>query len=173
MPYKSKAVANYILEKLAGITPLKLQKLLYFAHGWHLAILDGPLVEDMFRAWDYGPVLEPIYFEFREFGNKPIKKRATTWVETDGKFEAVPHSHMTTHSKTVIDRVLGLYGKCNDIELSMMAHLKGSPWDITRKALESGIRSGDISNSIIKDYFKSFAINNKKPPENGGRGMAA
>ena len=40
MGYSAKAVANYFLSKYGrkkGITPLKIQKLVYIAHGWHMA----------------------------------------------------------------------------------------------------------------------------------------
>ncbi len=61
MGYSAQAVANCFLD-LANkenkeITPLKIQKLVYIAHGWFLAVTDKPLVDDEFvEAWQYGPV---------------------------------------------------------------------------------------------------------------------
>ena len=51
------AVAEYILEREGAISTMKLQKLLYFAQGWSLAITNEPLFEDDFEAWSSGPVL--------------------------------------------------------------------------------------------------------------------
>ena len=58
-PYSAKAVANYFLarakESGETLSPMKLQKLIYFAHGWHLAVFDAPLLDEEVQAWDYGP----------------------------------------------------------------------------------------------------------------------
>ena len=46
--YSAKEIANYFLELSAkkDISPLKIQKLVYIAHGWHLALYGEPLVQD-------------------------------------------------------------------------------------------------------------------------------
>ena len=56
-----KAVANKFLELgerdgVSDITPMKLLKLVYIAHGWHLALSEGkkPLVNEASEAWKYG-----------------------------------------------------------------------------------------------------------------------
>ena len=75
---KTIELANFILSldqsEEADITPMKLQKLLYFAHGYHLAVFGNPLIigED-FEAWKDGPVVKGIYESFSSFGNKHIK----------------------------------------------------------------------------------------------------
>src|SRR5690348_2726800 len=94
MPYDPRAVANYFLDLASvdgeSISPLKLQKLLYFGHGWHLAITGEPLLSERIRAWKYGPVVESIYYQFRRFGNRPITTRAGE-LDTgpDGWFEVM------------------------------------------------------------------------------------
>ena len=82
MEYSAKAIANYFLELAAKhgekVTPLKIQKLVYIAHGWHLALYEKPLVYDEFaEAWEYGPVFPSIYHEFKHFGGAPIAEPAT------------------------------------------------------------------------------------------------
>jgi uncharacterized phage-associated protein len=46
-----------------GVSNLEINKILYFAHMLFLGRhgLDSPLVEEMFQAWDYGPVLPSVY----------------------------------------------------------------------------------------------------------------
>ena len=72
-PYRSIAVAaNWFIQSLPSLTPLKLQKLIYYAHGWHLAIRNAPLIDEVIEAWEYGPVVPNVYHEFKKFGNRPI-----------------------------------------------------------------------------------------------------
>ncbi len=56
-PVSAKLVANYFLKKAAaeGVTldPMKLQKLVYIAHGWHLGLLGAPLLRSPIEAWTY------------------------------------------------------------------------------------------------------------------------
>ena len=79
MAYKGKSIANAFISLAGsdGIDPLKLQKLLYYANGHYLAEHDGtPLINEYFEAWDYGPVIPTVYYEFREYGNNPIRRFA-------------------------------------------------------------------------------------------------
>jgi len=75
--YRSMAVANWFIDHVRNLTPLKLQKLIYYAHGWHLALRDQPLIDELIEAWEYGPVVPNVYHEFKEFGNQPITRRGT------------------------------------------------------------------------------------------------
>jgi uncharacterized phage-associated protein len=53
-------VAWYFVQKSEGrknMTQLKLQKLCYYAQGFHLALFDEPLFQEDIEAWDYGPVV--------------------------------------------------------------------------------------------------------------------
>lgn len=54
--------AAYILQRFDdGISTMKLQKLLYLAQGWSLAITGRPLFDGGFEAWSSGPVNREIY----------------------------------------------------------------------------------------------------------------
>lgn len=55
-------VAKYFLaqqDETAGdlISNLKLQKLIYYAQGFHLAISDRPLFPEPIKAWIHGPAV--------------------------------------------------------------------------------------------------------------------
>ena len=58
------------------ITPLSLQKLLYFAHGMYLIQTKSPLMSGYFEAWELGPVHPSAYRAFKAAGSAPIKFRA-------------------------------------------------------------------------------------------------
>ena len=80
MPYDPKAIANYFLTVAAehneSLDPMKIQKLVYFANGWHLAVKGAPLINEQVEAWPYGPVIPSLYAAFRRFGDQPITRRA-------------------------------------------------------------------------------------------------
>lgn len=70
-----RAVANEFLELAGEIMPqIKLQKLVYIAHGWNLAIQNEPLVTGEFEAWDGGPVSRRLWNHIRDFGYGSTKK---------------------------------------------------------------------------------------------------
>ena len=90
-PTSAAAVANYFLAKgwdEKGIPPIdqmKLQKLLYYSHAWHLAIFNRPLFEEDFEAWPWGPVVRDVYFQTRDFGRNPVTRKITRLVIGDGQ----------------------------------------------------------------------------------------
>jgi uncharacterized phage-associated protein len=74
------AVANAVLDEARdqgkSLTIMQLLKLVYIAHGWSLALLNVPLVNEEPEAWQHGPVFPSIYREFRRFGSQPIQGSA-------------------------------------------------------------------------------------------------
>ncbi|MBC6455939.1 MAG: DUF4065 domain-containing protein [Hormoscilla sp. SP5CHS1] len=70
-------VANYFLaqqDESAGdlISNLKLQKLVYYAQGFHLAIYVRPLFTEAIAAWTHGPVVPELYEYYQKYGNCAI-----------------------------------------------------------------------------------------------------
>ena len=57
------------------LTNLKLQKFVYFAHGWYSAFTDKTLIADEVQSWQYGPVIQNLYNALRHYGAKPIIKK--------------------------------------------------------------------------------------------------
>lgn len=54
------------------ISNLKLQKLLYYAQGYHLAQHGTPLFDSPIKCWDHGPVVDQVYNEFKRYGKQAI-----------------------------------------------------------------------------------------------------
>ena len=54
------------------MTPLTLQKLLYYIQGNYAAIYDKPLFDAPCEAWVHGPVYRNVYNLFRDFKYNPI-----------------------------------------------------------------------------------------------------
>lgn len=56
------------IEEHNFVTQMKLQKMVYFAHGYHLAKYKEPLILEFFEAWKFGPVVQSLYSIYRSFG---------------------------------------------------------------------------------------------------------
>jgi uncharacterized phage-associated protein len=84
MAINALAVANHFLDiaEKAGqrLTPMKLQKLVYFAHGWHLGLTGEPLLDEEIQAWSFGPVVRSVYNAFRDCGGDEITHKGSEFV---------------------------------------------------------------------------------------------
>lgn len=71
-------IANYLIgyshEHKIPIDNFRLQKYLFYAQGWHLAVSDEKLFDDKFQAWIHGPVVRKIYDIFSSFKSKNIDR---------------------------------------------------------------------------------------------------
>ena len=158
MSYSAKAIANYFLSlaKKKRLNPLKLQKLIYFAHGWHLAIFDKALVNETVEAWEFGPVIDSIYEEFKEFGKEPINRPAFEFEEPVGLY---PPRIFETNTKTtsLLRKIWNAYGKFTGIQLSNMTHEDETPWKRIYDEHEGDLPlHKDISDLEIKNYFSKI-----------------
>jgi uncharacterized phage-associated protein len=163
MPYKAKSIANAFLT-LANrdgkpIDPMKLQKLIFYANGYFIAENDGnPLVNEYFEAWDYGPVVPTVYYEFREYKDRPIKRLAYTWDRKLSRSIVAPQPVGDAVAEAVIEWVWRSYGDFTGPELSSMTHKDGTPWSEARKrASNSGMRNERLEISETKRYFEALA----------------
>jgi len=170
MPYTAKAVANEFLEvaKRDGesLSAMKLQKLVYFAHGWHLALVDKPLFRESIEAWQFGPVVPELYHTFKRFGSDPVTEEAGEYVFSGGTFRRhIPRVENSDDGEArkcaldVIKRVWSVYAPYNAVKLSNATHLPGTPW---YQVYKPGERHLVIPNDIIKDYFKSMIANGNR-----------
>jgi uncharacterized phage-associated protein len=161
MVYDGRAVANHFLELARKdgeqLTHTKLQKLLYFAHGWHLAFFGEPLVAEGFQAWQYGPISQNVYDWFRKFGSKPIDEPAAQVVVAPGErlgfalkpIPPIPDGDQQTLRH--IDKVYNAYKRCTAAQLSAATHESDTPWSQVRK--KYGDVKVHIDSPVIKQYF--------------------
>lgn len=79
MAYKVLDIANKLLVKAANVcggdlmSNMKLQKMLYYEQGYHLAVFNTPLFDDDIEAWMYGPVVPCVYEHFKHHGSGGIQ----------------------------------------------------------------------------------------------------
>lgn len=161
--YDSRAVANFFLE--AGrregirISPMKLQKLVYIAHGFHLAIFDQPLVDQAFEAWPYGPVEPTLFHEFKSFGRLPITRLASVVSGEHLNAPVTPNlddydNANKENTKALLRQVWNGYKGLSGTRLSELTHQPGTPWTKSREGMKGGVAlSPRIQNKLIRDYY--------------------
>ena len=168
MAYDARAVANYFLDLAAKegrpLDPMGIQKLVYFAHGWNLAIFGSPLIQQRVEVWPYGPVIADLYQCFREFGSGPITQHAKRF-EFDPITELVSRSSPaiadtpeTKETRALLERVWETYKHLSSIQLSNLTHLPESPWTIAKQQ-----GKGEIDDSLIRQYIEDQARQNAAP----------
>ena len=152
MAYSAKEVANYFLDLARldglGIDAMKMQKLIYFAHGWYLAVMDKRLIYDRIEAWNYGPVIPVIYNEFKEFGRNHINRYANI---SDGN-QAEKILSDDPDVKETIKFVWDTYKNYTSVQLSNLTHEEDTPWDLTRKRYP-GSHNPLIADELIKRHY--------------------
>ena len=153
-PYDARRVANFFLDK-RPLTQMKLHKLLFYAHGWHLGFKDKPLLDEVLEAWTYGPVVPSIYAEFRSFGSSPIDVPACWMNPKNGRLDpAPPVDSDDGFAGRLLERVWKVYKGFTALELSAMTHNPNSPWSQARKGYSGVIQSPEIPDSLIRKHFK-------------------
>ena len=75
-PYAALTVAKWFIAWAEAegeeLSNLKLQKLLYYAQGHHLAEAHQPLFAEQIQAWSHGPVVPQVYHEYKNCGSSSI-----------------------------------------------------------------------------------------------------
>jgi len=159
-PYNALAIANYLLDKAKSegnpLTPMKLLKLIYFAHGWHLALYGGkPLINEQVQAWDYGPVVSSVYHEFKKFGSGRIEQLGTDMDLSTGEIVTPRIALDDQQTIALLDKIWEIYGKYTGVQLSNLTHEANSPWTSVRNDPENaGMRSVGIPNLLIQKDFE-------------------
>ena len=145
-------VIAYVFEKLEEVTPLMLQKLLYFSQGIYSALYGRPIFVEDCRAWTHGPVYPEVYDLFRDFKYNPIDDARFALFE--GKDEA-----LTEDEKRVIDLVVNTFGMYGGKVLERITHNE-EPWKEARNGYGDSIPSSELlSKERIMKYY--VAVNQK------------
>jgi uncharacterized phage-associated protein len=140
-------IARYFLAQAdvedAGdlISNLKLQKLLYYAQGFHLALYDKPLFGERIMAWTHGPVVPDVYHAYKEYGPGAIPP------PNDVDFDIYDDD-----TRGLLDEVYNVYGQFSAWKLRNMTH-EEPPWK------EAAPYSSEITLNSMKAYFKTLIGN--------------
>ena len=142
----TQALANTILmlsfDEGVPVTPMKLQKLMFFVYSDYLRKYDEPLFPERFQTWKYGPVLASIYYEFNAFGANSITK-----FSRDAMGNVYTIKLYNNPVMDIVHSVWSRYRSLSAVELSALTHRPGSAWDNAVKAGRKYIEDEDIKNA--------------------------
>ncbi|HCA3880615.1 TPA: DUF4065 domain-containing protein [Salmonella enterica] len=153
MAYSAIAVANAFIKKgneagLTDLSPMKLQKLVFFAHSWNLKLYEQPLVEDFFAKWPYGPVIPELYRTTRPYGNAHISSSIST-IEYSGGWKSSVVTPIIEDAGAeltcLLDNIFKVYGRMSAAKLSALTHRPGSAW------AKAGENKTVLDNELLKE----------------------
>lgn len=134
-------VANYLIWRVNAdeefgdnITNLKLQKLVYYAQGFHLAWYDERLFDDPIEAWAHGPVVRQLYVKYQACGSNPILSP-----------EGFDPNSIDEQTRELLEEVYAVYGQFSAWGLRNLTHDE-APWKDTQ-------RNQVIPDEAMKQYF--------------------
>ena len=149
-------VADYFLSKVDlkggdAMTPLALQKVLYYAQGFHLAMNNGQtLFPESIVAWPHGPVVRTIWLRYKDYEWRAIDPPAA--YQADG---------LPPEQREILDAVYMTYGQLPATKLESMTH-EESPW-------QSTVRYRVIPVPAITKYFSALVDAARKGEQIPGR----
>lgn len=140
MAYKAIDIAKKIVcrtdvEHGDTISNLKLQKLLYYMQGFHLAFFNAPFFNESIEAWTYGPVVPVVFQEFKRY-----KQRA---INPENYHDELV---LTNEEQQMFDIVYGEYNRFSAVTLMNMTHTEG-PW-----------KNHGIGDEITNDELRTFFL---------------
>jgi uncharacterized phage-associated protein len=132
------------------MTNLKLQKLLYYTQGFHLAMQGGPLFPESLLAWNHGPVVQQVWRKHRHLGFSPI-----------GCPEGYQEDNYAPEIRELLDAVYATYGQFTAKKLEQMTH-EEPPWAKTT-------RNRPIDHGLLQTYFLELVRAGKDGKAPAGR----
>ena len=141
------AVIATIFAYSSDITPLALQKLLYYINNIHRVKYGKKVFNDACEAWVHGPVYRDVYYLFKGFKYNPID---------DARIHLLKgcDEHLPEYTKEIIYNVLATFGMYSGKALETITHGE-TPWTLARDGyLPSELGYGEISEEILEEYFK-------------------
>ena len=141
-------IAKYFIasfqKKKKEISNLKLQKLLYYAQAWYLALYGSPLFADSIEAWVHGPVVRSVFQEYRKFKWNPL----STSDSGNVSFADTTKDHL--------EEVIRVYGKYDAVFLERLTH-RESPWRDARGSLAPDEPSNRvITHEAMKKFYSAL-----------------
>lgn len=130
-----------------SMTNMQLQKLVYIAHGVHLARENETLLDEEVNAWKHGPVIPDVYYAFKQYLNTNI----------DLDKEVKNQGELNAKELESIQFTYDNFGEYNGWTLREVTHRKGSPWyKIWYDGNGNETFNAVIPNKDIQEHYKNI-----------------
>ena len=125
------------------LSPMRLQKLLYYVQAWSLANRGRRMFSERIEAWAHGPVVRDLYPTFADYDNRPIPPEDVAGQEVE----------LDAEERDLIAGVWESYKDYSSTSLRRMTH-EEAPWVDARRGFGPGDRcSNEITPEAIQAYF--------------------
>jgi len=156
--FKARHVANSLLQRgfkeaRTDMSPMKIQKLMFYLNGWHLAMHGTKAIDVSFEPWKFGPVVPLIYDDLKCFGSANVNRYIPEHDPISGETKPFVVSSSCADFYEVLDIAWEKYIGINAVNLSAMTHAPGSPWDL---AIKAGL--SEIPEDTTRSYFERLAL---------------
>lgn len=171
MIHDARAAANFFIDRATRhsmeLTVMTLLKVLYFAHAWHLAKYQRPLIAQPFEAWKHGPVNRVVYEQLKGLGARPISEKLTSFNIENCIFEETPY-HFDDETEKFLANIFDYYSRFHAFTLSDLTHEEGSPWHTKWSEAEKRAVPGMvIPNELIMKWFGEEAKRRSEKQKKG------
>ncbi len=136
---------SYLFDQLGEVTPLMLQKLLYFIQGESYALFGKPMFEEDCQAWIHGPVFPEVYNMFIDFKYNPTEDSRFVLFKSE-------KDSLTEEELRVIDLVINTFGEYGSKVLERITR-EERPWKQARSGYADNIQSKEF---IVKEDIASY-----------------
>lgn len=122
---KAKSVANYVIAygmKIGHpVNNLQLQKILYYIQVHFLKKKGIPFFKDEIEAWQFGPVIPTVYYQYAAWGPAPITMFKTQKIDLEQE------------EKKDLEQIVKGKAVLSLLEIVADTHKKGKAWDLYYK----------------------------------------
>lgn len=142
--YKAAQVKDFFIRK--GVSPLKLQKLLFYAQVWYFAKYEEKLFSEDIEAWVLGPVVPSVWQSLR------FIRRGDIIPQRKISGDSILDEKTTEH----LEEIWRVYGKYSGVQLVDITHAENL-WLNARAGLPDHINCNNIIH-IDRNIFEDFHL---------------
>lgn len=119
MTYRALNIAKFVVSKCLSmgkpISNLKLQKMMYYIWIDYYKETKVPLFNEDICAWQLGPVVPEVYYEFCSYAGTPITRKSNIV--------------LSTSDDILVSKIINNYVRISASTLVSRTHRKGGAWD--------------------------------------------